>query len=418
MAKFSLQTDRRDNQLTIYGLHCGDNGIRTFDFLLLEGAKPLALPRECTATMFSKKADGTTLFESCEIDGSTVRYKLCGGSETASLTSVAGTVDCEIRVTAKDGEIITSPKFSFYVEKVLQDDGAIEAESSFTALTDALGRVLAAESGLKSKVFTVPYRAQSQITEDYSDEIRNLVYKIENEKDPYALFLKTATEAAPASITFASRFTEISATVHGDTNKKYVIRIDYQGNVSTDQGLLYVNDVTEMDTYAKAPSGAAVIEYVQDYVGNIGGAGGASKATTVFEMTTTEEIVKIDTGYTPTAADGIVMVHFMIPATGQSQTKNFWISLSSSPNSQNYISWLSMFGNNISGVTQIIVPVSKEKFISVIANSSTASASANFQRVGTEKPYNLTLKIGSADSTVPFPIGTKIAIVKYGGGLE
>lgn len=142
-------------------------------------------------------------------------------------------------------------------------------------------------------------------------------------------------------------------------------------------------------------------------------------AETVFSLTTTEELLKIDTGFTPTAADGIVMVHFIIPAnTAQTATTNFWISLSNSPNAQNYIAWRSMYSNNICCVTEIIIPVSREKFISVSADASTGSAQANFQRLGTEKPYDKSLKIGTANSNVIFPIGTQITVVKYGGGLS
>lgn len=155
--------------------------------------------------------------------------------------------------------------------------------------------------------------------------------------------------------------------------------------------------------------------------GSGGGSGGGSSgggAETVFELVTTEELTRIDAGFTPTSADGIVMVHFVIPAnTAQTGTTNFWISLSNNPNSQNYLSWLAMYCNNIAAVTQIIVPVSKDKFISVMANASTGSASSNFQRNGSEKPYEKTLKIGTSSSSVTFPIGTKITIVKYGGGL-
>lgn len=149
-----------------------------------------------------------------------------------------------------------------------------------------------------------------------------------------------------------------------------------------------------------------------------GGSGGGGGAETVFELVTTEELTRIDTGFTPTSADGIVMVHFVIPAnTAQTTTTNFWISLSDNPNSQNYMSWLAMYCNNIAAVTQIIVPVSKDKFISVAANASTGSSEANFARKGSEKPYDKTLKIGTSSSSVIFPVGTKIIIVKYGGGL-
>lgn len=152
MYKYTFDVNRRGTQFTIEGLHRGDNGLRTMEFCFSSGGESFPLPEDCIATLYAVLPCGTKIFDSCEVVSDTVVYVLKGGAEGASLTVSAGKAECEIRITATDGRIITSPKFTILIDDVLQDDSAIEAEDDFSALTDALGRVLEAEEGLDSKV--------------------------------------------------------------------------------------------------------------------------------------------------------------------------------------------------------------------------------------------------------------------------
>ncbi|MBE6714722.1 MAG: hypothetical protein E7575_05505 [Ruminococcaceae bacterium] len=153
MAKYTLDVGRRGRQFTIEGLHVGDNGFRTYEFAFISGGDILPLPDGCIATLYARLKSGTTVYDTCVIEGDTVKYVLRGGDgEGASITSEAGLVECELRLTSADGNILTSPKFTMMIDSVLQDSEEIEAQESFSALTDALSRVLEAESGLASKV--------------------------------------------------------------------------------------------------------------------------------------------------------------------------------------------------------------------------------------------------------------------------
>ncbi len=142
-AGFSLQAER---------FRVGDNGMRSLVFHLTDGKNAFSLPDECIATLFARLPSGATLFESLTVSGDSIIYTPRGGEGAPSVTSEEGCVLCEIRITSTDGRLITCPSFSFIVEGVLQKDGAIEAESSFSALTDALGRVLDSGAGLSSKI--------------------------------------------------------------------------------------------------------------------------------------------------------------------------------------------------------------------------------------------------------------------------
>ena len=155
MSDHTLDTKKAGCQFLIEGLHVGDRGIRTFNFHFCEGQEPFQIPQSCTATLYAVLPDknSTTVYAPCKITDNAVVYDLSGAPEEyASITSHSGRVDCEIRLTTIDKNVLTSPKFSFIIEDVLQNDSAVEAEDSFSALTDALGRVLEAEDGLSLKI--------------------------------------------------------------------------------------------------------------------------------------------------------------------------------------------------------------------------------------------------------------------------
>lgn len=155
MANYTLDIKRPGSQFTVEGLHVGDNSLRVFNFHFCEGQNDFQIPKDCIATLYARLPDkaNTTVYAPCHIEGNAVVFSLSGAPEgAASLTSYAGKVDAEIRLTTANGGILTSPKFSLLVEDTLQDDGAIEAVSDFSALTRALAKVLEAENGLSSKI--------------------------------------------------------------------------------------------------------------------------------------------------------------------------------------------------------------------------------------------------------------------------
>lgn len=152
MANYTLDIKKPSRQFIIEGLHQGDNGFRDFHFHFTDGARAFPLPESCIVTLFSALPDGTTVYDTCALrDDGSVLYTLKGGTDNSSITSCAGVCDCELRVTSSGGKVLTSPRFAFLIEDTLQTDPAIESRDSFSALTDALGRVLEAESGLSSK---------------------------------------------------------------------------------------------------------------------------------------------------------------------------------------------------------------------------------------------------------------------------
>jgi len=141
-----LDVNKNGLQHTVWGIRSGDTNTRALEIELVAGGRRWVPPDDCIATVFALLPNGQTVYRSADI--------LCGGLISFILSeeaSIPGLTKCEVRVTADDA-VLTSPCFGVYVEGVLQNDSAIEAQSSFSALTDALGRVLEAENGLSSKV--------------------------------------------------------------------------------------------------------------------------------------------------------------------------------------------------------------------------------------------------------------------------
>ncbi len=295
MAKYTLDVTKRGRQFTIEGLHVGDNGFRTFVFCFIMGGAPFHLPEGCIATLFACLPGGVTVYDSCTVLGDAVVYNLVGGEgPEASLTSVPGIAECEIRITSQSGEVLTSPKFSMLIDPVLQDDEAIEAQPSFSALTDALGRVLSAESGLDSKidkvhgdegnvvvfgksgeiadggmkpskVYVVPF------SESQKEEIVKTASAMKADNGNFSVVMEYGGLKAPAIIDIA-RGIVISAVFHEPDSTIRKITVTNAGTVTLSVSKLYIDDAEQLHNDFKAPSGTAVMEYVEKYVAENGGA--------------------------------------------------------------------------------------------------------------------------------------------------
>lgn len=241
MADYNLDIKRPGCQLRLEGFHVGDCGLRELRFHFSEGGTPFEIPTSCIATLYAVLPDpeGTVVYSECDIIDNSVVYSLSsGGSDGGcALTALAGLVYCEIRLTTEGG-VITSPSFSILVDEVFQNDGAIEARSEFSALNDALIRVLEAESGLSSKLDktdgvegntvtfgpdgkiadsgTVPVSSFYLVYDDTgaSDEenkasIKAILEAYAAEK-PFAVFIKDYETIVPAHIEVPSNGCEIS----------------------------------------------------------------------------------------------------------------------------------------------------------------------------------------------------------------
>ena len=155
MYDITLDTNKGGFQAVLEGFKIGDTKTRSVVIRLMSGLKPYALPvkedgsADYTATLYIKGATATHYSE-CTAYPDRIEHTF--------LTSEieAGESECEIRIIGSGGERLTSAKFKIYAEAVLQNDTAIEATDTYSALDKALADVKNVQTGLDTKMPKVP----------------------------------------------------------------------------------------------------------------------------------------------------------------------------------------------------------------------------------------------------------------------
>jgi hypothetical protein len=147
MYDITLDTNKGGFQAVLEGFKLGDTKTRLVVIRLMSGLKPYSLPvnesggADYTATMYIKGATATHYSE-CTAYADRIEHTF--------LTSEieAGESECEVRIIGSGGDTLTSARFKIYAEAVLQNDAAIEATDTYSALDKALADVKNAQTGL------------------------------------------------------------------------------------------------------------------------------------------------------------------------------------------------------------------------------------------------------------------------------
>lgn len=155
MYDITLDTNKGGFQAVLEGFKLGDTKTRSVVIRLMSGLKPYSLPTkedgsaDYTATLYIKGATATHYSE-CTAYADRIEHTF--------LTSEieAGESECEIRIIGSGGETLTSARFKIYAEAVLQNDTAIEATDTYSALDKALADVKDVQTGLDTKMPKVP----------------------------------------------------------------------------------------------------------------------------------------------------------------------------------------------------------------------------------------------------------------------
>ena len=151
MYSITLDIQKGGFQARLEGFKAGDTKTRKVSIKLADGREPYALPLQLNADGTKTAAYTATMY----IKGATAtHYSECTAYadriEHTFLTSEieAGESECEIRIIGSGGETLTSARFKIYAEAVLQNDAAIEATDTYSALDKALADVKNAQTGL------------------------------------------------------------------------------------------------------------------------------------------------------------------------------------------------------------------------------------------------------------------------------
>lgn len=134
--KFTLDIHEYASQVQIVAKQ--NDSSRKMLVTLMENGKPYAIESGCTAVFMMRKPDGTILLNDCDIidSGNAIQYEF-----TTQTTATEGICECEIRIIGEDETVITSPRFTILVNENVYDDGQVESQDEFTALTDALSKI-------------------------------------------------------------------------------------------------------------------------------------------------------------------------------------------------------------------------------------------------------------------------------------
>lgn len=168
MYDITLDTNKGGFQAVLEGFKIGDTKTRSVVIRLMSGLKPYSLPvkedggADYTATLYIKGATATHYSE-CTAYPDRIEHTF--------LTSEieAGESECEVRIIGSGGESLTSAKFKIYSEAVLQNDTAIEATDTYSALDKALAEVKDVQTGLDTKMPKVPGAEKNRIAVFDSD---------------------------------------------------------------------------------------------------------------------------------------------------------------------------------------------------------------------------------------------------------
>ena len=115
----------------------GEVASRFIKITILENNMPADLTG-VTAYLYAKKADGTKVFNSVNIENAKK------GIVLAELTSQILTVEGHVKLTLlliKNNAKLCSKEFLLNVDKSIIDDNAIESTNEFGALTESLSKV-------------------------------------------------------------------------------------------------------------------------------------------------------------------------------------------------------------------------------------------------------------------------------------
>lgn len=132
----------------------GDIG-RKIIITLADGGFPYEITPDCYAVLTADKPDGNSLFNHCEIEGSTIVYEI-----TEQTVSAVGRMMCEVKLYGADDAVITSALFRIIVSGTVYKDGNAESTSEYSALDKLVGEanslINEVEEKLESGAFIGP----------------------------------------------------------------------------------------------------------------------------------------------------------------------------------------------------------------------------------------------------------------------
>lgn len=139
--RFSLDIQSNVSQVSL-PVRLGDT-YRTLYITLNDGGVPYTIEDGCVAIISAKKPDGKYLANACTIKrNSVIKVKF-----TEQTANVKGIVECEVRLYAPAGEMLTSARFIIVVSPRAVGDGDVSLSENEKTILDAIGAAEAERKG-------------------------------------------------------------------------------------------------------------------------------------------------------------------------------------------------------------------------------------------------------------------------------
>lgn len=163
-----------------------DKTARTINFALYDGDVPFTIPSGSTVYVQGTKLDKTGYQYECTYSDNVVSFEIM-----EQMTVLAGKHQAEIRIT-KDGEILGTANFVFFIERAGLSDDTIISDTDLPLIEEAIeAGQKAVESALKSEGYAVGTQNGEEVSSDspyyennakyyakYAEEITAKIYGI------------------------------------------------------------------------------------------------------------------------------------------------------------------------------------------------------------------------------------------------
>jgi hypothetical protein len=124
---------------------------------LTEHGKIYKISNGCFATFTAKKADGNFIYDNCTIEGDNIVYDFSSSIDENGICQISaceGIVECEVTLYKSNGEQLTSPRFSLYIDSVVYNGEEImsspETDVLKELIVDANNAIKDMESALEN----------------------------------------------------------------------------------------------------------------------------------------------------------------------------------------------------------------------------------------------------------------------------
>lgn len=182
--KYRVSLDMFDthSQTTIKAKKC-DSACQ-IHITLTEKGKIYHIGEGCYATFNAKKSDGNFIYDKCTIENNTIVYDFLSSLDedgNAQISACEGIVECEITLYNADGEQLTSPRFTLFIDGTVYNGEDVVS----TPQANALKELIHEAKDVAEEVKELKNEANSLVSDakelkDKAKGVKNYVQTIES----------------------------------------------------------------------------------------------------------------------------------------------------------------------------------------------------------------------------------------------